>query len=162
MEANDADVCDTSCELLCSSGLSYRHTVFSHASVTSYSTSTIHVPLAGYISADLLLTSALSPVHSLYHHLFCSLIVNVAGRTDCPSVWDLKLKYNIYVTVVTTVLLSHAYDRRGLPSCPPYQGPYYLTGMVFGTVHLSIHRSIHWSTIRQLVAKSSTPLTTNP
>ena len=46
MEVNAADVCDPSCErceLLCSLGLSYRHTVFSHASATSYSTSTIHV-----------------------------------------------------------------------------------------------------------------------
>ena len=80
----------------------------------------ISTVLVRSIPADLLLTSALSPVHSLYHHLFCSLIVNVAGRADCPSVWDLKPKYYIYVTV----LLSHAYDRRGLPSCPPYQGPY--------------------------------------
>jgi hypothetical protein len=32
MEANAADVCDPGCEL-CSLGLSYHHTVFSHASV---------------------------------------------------------------------------------------------------------------------------------
>ena len=78
--------------------------------LTTLATSTIHVP--GYISADLLLTPALSPVHSLYYHLFFSLIVNVAGRTDCPSVWDLTVSLSI-----TYMLLYYYLTRTTVGAC---------------------------------------------